>query len=45
MTNRKYKMYYDYRKRTSGGFLDAIFLISIIITSSLLIFLALLGGK
>ena len=26
MTNRKYKMYYDYRKRTSGGFLDAIFL-------------------
>lgn len=26
MTNRKYKMYYDYKKRTNGGFLDAIFL-------------------
>lgn len=45
MMNRKYKMYYDYRKRTSGGFLDAMFLCGIIISGSVLIFLALLGGK
>ena len=25
MTSRKYKMYYDYSKRTSGGFLDAMY--------------------
>ena len=40
MTSRKYKMYYDYRKRTSGGFLDAIFLSGI-----MLIMLSLVGGK
>lgn len=44
MTNKKYKMYYDYRKRTQGGFLDAIFLCGIILSTSLLIFLSLLGG-
>ncbi len=26
MTNKKYKMIYDYKKRTNGGFLDAMFL-------------------
>ena len=31
MTNKKYKMIYDYRKRTSGGFLDAMFLSSLLI--------------
>ena len=45
MTNRKYKMYYDYRKRTSGGFMDAIFLVSIIVTSSIFIILAFVGGE
>lgn len=39
MTSKKYKMYYDYRKRTSGGFLDAIFLSSIMITGFILILL------
>ena len=43
MTSRKYKMYYDYSKRTSGGFLDAMFLCGIMISA--LVFLALLGGK
>ena len=38
MTNKKYKMIYDYRKRTSGGFLDAMFL------SSLLIFCLLIAA-
>lgn len=42
---KKYEMYYDYRKRTSGGFLDAIFLCSIILTGFVLIFLSVLGGK
>lgn len=45
MTNRKYKMYYDYSKRTNGGFLDAMFLCGMIISASVLIFLYLLGGK
>lgn len=45
MTNRKYKMHYDYRKRTSGGFFDVVFLISIIITAFVLMFLAVMGGK
>lgn len=45
MTNRKYKMYYDYRKRTSGGFFDVVFLVSIMITSFVLIFLAVMGGR
>lgn len=44
MTNRKYEMYYDYRKRTNGGFLDAIFLCGIIISGFVLIFLTLIGG-
>lgn len=45
MTSRKYKMYYDYSKRTSGRFLDAMFLCGIMISASVLVFLALLGGK
>ena len=45
MTSRKYKMYYDYRKRTSGGFLDAIFLSGIMLIGLLLIMLSLVGGK
>lgn len=44
MTNRKYKMYYDYRKRTSGGFLDVIFLIGIMTVAATLIMLTLVGG-
>lgn len=27
--NKKYKMFYDERKRTSGGFTDMLFLVSI----------------
>ena len=44
MTNRKYKMYYDYKKRTNGGFLDAIFLSGIMVSGLMLILLS-LGGK
>lgn len=43
MTSRKYKMYYDYSKRTNGGFLDAMFLSSIMITGFILILL-MIGG-
>ena len=39
MTSKKYKMYYDYRKRTSGGFMDAIFLSSLLIIGGMLILL------
>ena len=45
MTSRNYKMYYDYRKRTSGGFLDAIFLSGIMLIGLMLIMLSLVGGK
>lgn len=44
MTNRKYKMYYDYKKRTSGGFLDVIFLSGIMLSGLMLILLS-IGGK
>ncbi len=44
MTSKKPKMYYDYRKRTSGGFLDAIFLSSLMIISLMLILLG-IGGR
>lgn len=27
-----YKMFYDYKKRTNGGFADALFLVAIMIT-------------
>lgn len=43
MTNRKYKMYYDYKKRTSGGFLDVIFLSGIMLSGLMLILLS-IGG-
>lgn len=44
MTNRKYKMYYDYHKRTSGGFLDAIFLSGMMLSGLILILLSIAGG-
>ena len=44
MTNRKYKMYYDYRKRTSSGFLDAIFLSGMMLSGLILILLSIAGG-
>ena len=44
MKNRKYKMYYDYRKRTSGGFLDAIFLSGMMLSGLILILLSIAGG-
>ena len=44
MTNRKYKMYYDYRKRTSGGFLDAIFLSGMMLSGLIFILLSIAGG-
>ncbi len=44
MTNKKYKMYYDYKKRTSGGIIDTLFLSSVMITGLLLI-LTIIGGK
>lgn len=43
MTSRKYKMYYDYKKRTSGGFLDVIFLSGIMLSGLMLILLS-IGG-
>ena len=30
--DKKYNMFYDYKVRTSGGFVDAIFLASIMVT-------------
>ena len=30
--NKNYKMFYDYKIRTSGGFADAIFLVAIMLT-------------
>lgn len=39
MTSKKYKMYYDYRKRTSGGFFDVIFLSSLMLISLMMILL------
>lgn len=45
MTSRKYKMYYDYNKRTRGGFLDVMLLSGIMIVSVTFIMLALTGGR
>ena len=44
MTSKKYKMYYDYSKRTRGGFTDAMLLSGIMIIGATLIMIALLGG-
>ena len=44
MTSRKYKMYYDYNKRTKGGFLDVMLLSGIMIVAATLIMLTLNGG-
>ncbi len=43
MPNKKSKVYYDYKKRTSGGFLDAMFLSSIMLVGLMLILLS-IGG-
>ena len=45
MTSRKYKLYYDYTKRTKGGFLDLMLLSGIMIMGATLIILAISGGK
>ena len=45
MTNKKYKMIYDYRKRNSGGFLDAMFLSSLLIIGAMMVLLSLIGVK
>ncbi len=44
MAEKKYKMYYDYKKRTSGGIVDALFFGAIIIVIATFIFLYLMGG-
>lgn len=41
---KKYVMEYDYRKRTSGGIVDALFFGAIIITIATFIFLYIMGG-
>ncbi len=45
MTSKKLKMHYDYHKRTKGGFLDVIFLSSMMVTALALILLAISGGR
>lgn len=30
--NKNYEMFYDYRVRTSGGFVDALFLAAVMVT-------------
>ena len=42
MTNKKYKMMYE---RTSGGFLDAMFLSSLLIIGAMMVLLSLIGVK
>ena len=42
--NKKYKMFYDYRKRTNGGIADAMFYVAIIIIIATFIFLYVMGG-
>ena len=42
---KKYVMQYDYRKRTSGGIVDALFFGAIIIIIATFAFLYLMGGK
>lgn len=44
MTSRKYKMYYNYNKRTKGGFLDVMLLVGIMLIGATFIMLS-LGGK
>ena len=40
---KKYKMYYDYKKRTSGGIVDAMFYGAIIIIIATFVFLYVTG--
>lgn len=42
---KKYVMYYDYKKRTSGGIFDALFFGAIIIIVATFVFLYLTGGR
>ena len=44
MNNRKYKMYYDYSKRTKGGFVDALFLGALVIIIGTFLYLYLVRG-
>jgi len=41
---KKYVMYYDYKKRTRGGIVDALFFVSIIIIIATFVFLYVMGG-
>ena len=40
---KEYKMYYDYKKRTSGGIVDAIFYVAIILIIATFILLYVVG--
>ena len=43
---KKYNFYYDTKKRTKGGFVDAAFISSLILTAGVWILLTLvIGGK
>lgn len=43
---KKYNFYYDTKKRTKGGFVDAAFISSLILTTGVWILLTLvIGGK
>lgn len=44
MTSKKYKMYYDYTKRTKGGFTDVMLLSGVLLIGATLIMLAITGG-
>lgn len=44
MAKKEYKMYYDYRKRTRGGIVDALFFCSIIIIIATFVYLYIMGG-
>lgn len=45
MDNKKrVRVVYDFRKRTKGGFMDAMFLVGIIVTIALWFMILILGG-
>ncbi len=41
---QKYVMHYDYKKRTRGGIVDALFFGAIIIIIATFVFLCIMGG-
>ncbi len=43
--NKKYVMFYNYKKRTAGGIFDAILFGAIIIIIATFVFLYLTGGR